>query len=296
MFRSVAIAIILAAALCAGAFAQRGGPGQKGAKSEAPLVVKALGGGAYAVEGGNGANTGFIVTPKGVVTVDAKTTPESAKDFLAVIAKTTPNPVTNIILTHSDSDHVGGLSAFPKGLPIWAHETCKKEMLASAGPMAAPADYLPTRTAAGNQTLNIDGVRIDLLYFGPAHTSGDIVVYFPAQKLAYIGDLVMVEQGDPLLHAEKGGTPAGWFKVVSQIVALDASAFVSGHGAAPITKADIQKKLAATQEKYDRIKALVAQGQPLAEIRKAFGESEPAQGGRGFASFTEVAYNELTKK
>ena len=42
--------------------------------------------------------------------------------------KGTPNRVSMLILTHSDGDHVNGLSGFPKGLKIVAHANCRREM------------------------------------------------------------------------------------------------------------------------------------------------------------------------
>src|ERR1700730_6942455 len=92
-----------------------------------PLVVRQLKPDLYWTEGGGG-NTGFIVGQMGVVVIDATTTPASAKEMLADIAMVTPKPVTHVILTHSDADHVNGLAAFPKGLTIVAQENCKKEM------------------------------------------------------------------------------------------------------------------------------------------------------------------------
>jgi len=55
-------------------------------------------------------------------------TEESSKAVLAEIRKLTPNPVEDIVLTHSDGDHVNGLSAFPKGLPILAHTNTRRDM------------------------------------------------------------------------------------------------------------------------------------------------------------------------
>src|ERR1700739_2112238 len=80
----------------------------------------------YWVEGGGG-NSGVIVGDKGVIVVDAKTTPAGGKELLEQIAKITPKPVTTVILTHSDGDHVNGLAAFPAGITIIAHENNKKE-------------------------------------------------------------------------------------------------------------------------------------------------------------------------
>jgi glyoxylase-like metal-dependent hydrolase (beta-lactamase superfamily II) len=66
-----------------------------------------------------------------VIVIDAKTTADSAKQMLAEIAKITPKPVTHVILTHSDGNHVNGLASFPTGITIIAHEGNKKEVRAA---------------------------------------------------------------------------------------------------------------------------------------------------------------------
>src|SRR5579871_6114178 len=84
----------------------------------------------YYVDGGGG-NSGVIVGEKGVILVDAKTTTDGGKQLLDAVAKISPKPVTTVLLTHSDGDHVGGLTAFPKGLTIIAQENNKKEQEAA---------------------------------------------------------------------------------------------------------------------------------------------------------------------
>jgi glyoxylase-like metal-dependent hydrolase (beta-lactamase superfamily II) len=37
-------------------------------------------------------------------------------------------------------------------------------------------------------------------YFGPAHTSGDLIVYLPADKLAFTGDIIT---GYVLIHPKE---------------------------------------------------------------------------------------------
>jgi glyoxylase-like metal-dependent hydrolase (beta-lactamase superfamily II) len=59
--------------------------------------------------------------------VDAKINPAGGKELLDDIAKITPKPVTTVILTHSDRDHVNGLASFPAGVEVIAHEGNKKE-------------------------------------------------------------------------------------------------------------------------------------------------------------------------
>ena len=86
----------------------------------APLMVHQLKPNVYWIEGGGG-NSGVIVGDKGVIVVDAKTTAAAGKELLDDIAKITPKPVTTVILTHSDGDHVNGLASFPAGnrMPRW---------------------------------------------------------------------------------------------------------------------------------------------------------------------------------
>jgi glyoxylase-like metal-dependent hydrolase (beta-lactamase superfamily II) len=278
--------------LAAMAFAQ--------APPAAPFTTHQLKPNVYWIEGGGG-NSGVIVGDKGVIVVDAKTTLDGGKELLADIAKITPKPVTTVILTHSDGDHVNGLAAFPTGITIIAHEGNKKEQeaaLAAGGRGAPPAGHLPTRVVAKNkENLKIDGVKLEVLHWAPAHTSGDLVVYLPSERIVFTGDIVAAQFPDPLIHLEKNGSSEGWIATAKGIVSLNADQFVPGHGMVQ-SKADIQARLTRAEEKRAKIKELVAQGKSLDEIRSAVGDPPPPPPGRGpnFATFTEVVYKELTKK
>jgi cyclase len=257
-----------------------------------PLKVMALRGGAYWTSGGAGGNTGFIVGSNGVIVIDAKTTADSARAMLAEIARITPKPVTHVILTHSDADHVNGLMGFPKGLAIIAHENCKNEMLEAlnGGPaaMAALRDYLPTQTIANTSDLTIDGVHLRLLHLAPAHTSGDLMIYLPEQKILFAGDILTMQFPYPLIHREKHGSSEGWITNMDGILAVDADTFVPGHGDVQ-TKAGLEKKVSDTQARRAQIVKLFAEGKTLHEVREAFGELNAQGGGRGnFPTFTEV--------
>jgi cyclase len=263
-----------------------------------PLSVKPLNGGVYWTQGGAGGNTGIIVGKDGVIVIDAKTTPASAKEMLAEIAKITPKPVTTVILTHSDGDHVNGLAAFPAGLTIISQENCKKEMEASASSRnPAPQDRLPTKTVANKENVSINGVKLTLLHYANAHTSGDLMVYLPEQKIVFTGDIIATNQTYALIHAEKNGSSEGWNTTVKGLVGLNADNYVPGHGDLQ-TKADVQARLAKVQARREEIKKLVAQGKSLDQVKQALGETDTpaAPGAPQFPSYTTVVYNELTKK
>jgi cyclase len=280
--------------------------------------------------GGSGGNSTIIVGKTGVIVVDAKQTEAGAKALLDEIAKITPKPVTTVILTHSDGDHVNGLVAYPAGIRIIAHENNKKELqaaLAAGGRGAPPADRLPTQvTTKEKESVTIDGVKLDLYHFAPAHTSGDLVVSIPAEKIVATGDIVVTNRADdnPNVHYEKNGSTEGWLKSVKAMIGLNAETYVTGHGDL-LTKADLQRKYDATAERRNKIAAMVKEGKTLDEIKAALpdapapgaaprgaagpgggagrgGGGGAARGGGGAArgpaplTFVETAYKEITKK
>jgi glyoxylase-like metal-dependent hydrolase (beta-lactamase superfamily II) len=295
----------------------------------APFVVHQLKPNVYWVEGGGG-NSGVIVGDNGVIVIDAKTSAAGGKELVDDIAKITTKPIAAVILTHSDGDHVNGLASFPAGVKVIAHENNRKEQeaaLSSGGRGAPPADHLPSQLISKDKdSLKIEGVSLELYHWSPAHTSGDLVVYLPADRIVFTGDIIATQQADPIIHAEKNGSSEGWITTVKGIVALNSDQFVPGHGDLQ-TKAMVQKRLADTESKRTKIKDMVGQGKSLDEIRAALDTpSAPAGGGPGgggpggapggggpggvgrggsgggggrgggFASFTQVVYQELTKK
>jgi glyoxylase-like metal-dependent hydrolase (beta-lactamase superfamily II) len=222
-------------------------------------------------------------------------------DELAEIAKVTSLPVNTAIITHSDADHVNGLAALPASVTVIAQENCKAEMVASAGTRnPAPQDRLPTKTYAKTDKLNIDGVHIRLYHWAPGHTSGDTIVYLPDQKVVFGGDLLAgaPDRAETLIHLEKHGTAAGWIENAKGMVGLNADTYLTGHGNV-MSKADVQKKLDLIQDKYNKIKTMVAQGKSLDEIKMSLGEPtappQPnANGALPAPTLTEVIYKEVS--
>jgi cyclase len=276
--------------------------GAPGGATPQPLAVHQLKPNIYWVEGGGG-NVGVIVGNNGVIVVDAKTTVALGAELIADVAKITPKPITTVFITHSDGDHVNGLASFPSGIAIIAQENCKTEMqTASNTPAgAALAAHMPTRTVTKNpEDMTIEGVHLRLLHFVPAHTTGDLMVYLPDDKIMFTGDIVAAQSPYPLVHLEKNGSSEGWATTMNGILATDAETFIPGHGGVQ-SKADLQRRLADETARRNQIKDLVGQGKSLDEVRQALGESAPT--GRGgpnglpsFTDFTGVVYAELTKK
>ena len=133
--------------------------------------------------------------------------------------------------------------------------------------------------------------------FAPGHTSGDLIVYLPDQKIVFAGDILTLQFPYPLIHLEKNGSSEGWIANMKGILALNAVTFIPGHGDVQ-NKAAMEKKLADTEARRAQIKGLVDQGKSLEDVKMALGESTapPQAGGYNPPSFTEVVYKELSSK
>jgi glyoxylase-like metal-dependent hydrolase (beta-lactamase superfamily II) len=303
MYAKAILAIVLVlAASSVSALAQPPAPAAFAPPNpNAALTVMPLSGGAYWIEGGI-ANTGFVVGDKGVVVIDAQMFAVTAKNAQAAIAKVTPKPIDVMILTHSDPDHINGLGTYPLGLQVIAHPNTKSDMVrALADPkpsFTAPPkglkDYLPTRLVEAKESMVLDGVRMVLIHTAPAHTDGDLVVFLPAQKVVFAGDLLTPAIGPyPGIHLEKHGSSLGWIKSTKALLALKADTFVAGHGP-PLTRGEIRARIKAAETRRAQIAGLVAQHKTLAQV-KVILQDQPLVGAAArFPTFTETTFQELT--
>jgi len=273
------------------------------AQQQAAPVITAqqIKGNIYVLKGGVALNIGAFIGTEEVVFIDAKMTEAMAAQMIAEVRKLTPLPIGHIFLTHSDDDHVNGLLGFPHGPTIVSHENARADMVKEK-PFQSPQglDRLPSVTFSDRATFYLGNgaksTRIDLLYFGPGHTDGDIVVYFPGEKVVFMGDLFFNTR-DQLIHLHKNGSSFGLVKALKAILNLDADVFIHGHGN-PATKKNIQAHIQSIEERQAKVQALVKEGKTLEEVKKIFNiDDRPAQpGATVYPSVVEVTYRELTAK
>ena len=80
----------------------------------------------YAIINPQGGNIAFLVTRKGVVVVDAGSTPQNGRDIVEAIRAITRKPIKYLIITHLHGDHVNGIAGFPQDIKIIAHKDLEK--------------------------------------------------------------------------------------------------------------------------------------------------------------------------
>ncbi len=246
----------------------------------------------YSVDGGSGALTGVIIGDECVLIVDAKMDETSQKAVFAEIGRLTNKPVKYLVNTHGDADHVSGNRYFPATVTIIAHEGCRKDFFLP-GRNGRPSEwtkpdlapFIPAVTFFDRMNIHLGGLTVELHYFGVGHTTGDAVVYIPAEKTAFTGDQVSLPKAT-YIHAYKGGTTFGHVRNLEKMLtAVDAERFITGHSG--ITdRAGVQSGIDAMKSFQNRIRALMGEKKSLEDIKKEF----PA----GDASVVEIVYKELS--
>src|SRR5262249_15209681 len=138
-----------------------------------------------------GSNNIWIVFEDYVVVVDANF-PKEAGDVIQAIKKTADKPIRYVLDTHHHGDHSFGNAVFgDSGASIVAQANCAKILRVSGAKEFADAGKPPTgREDIAKSRLKVPSVvfddklvlddgkqRVEFLFFGHAHTSGDAFVY-----------------------------------------------------------------------------------------------------------------------
>jgi cyclase len=183
-------------------------------------------------------NTGFVVGPSSVISIDGCSTERRTRAYLDRIATVSPAPVSMLINTHHHGDHTYGNSLFGTATII-AQEKCRDEMIAFGLPgdtgIWEPVDWgnvtlaPPTLTFADRVRLWSGDRPLEVSYVGQAaHTSNDSLVWLPEQEVLFCGDLLF-NGGTPFLLM---GSLRGAIDVLTNVVApIPVRVIVPGHGA-----------------------------------------------------------------
>ncbi len=187
-------------------------------------------------------NAGFVVTPAGVVVIDALGSPELARELMREIKRLTGKVVTHVIVTHYHADHIYGLQAFKDAgahiiaaraaLEYLNSETAQLRLEASRNELFPWIDE-KTRLVLADEWLDrerdlvVGGVRFVLKPVGPAHTPEDLVVYMPSEKVLFAGDLVYRGR---LPFVGQTADSKKWIESLDALLLFDIQTTVPGHG------------------------------------------------------------------
>lgn len=183
---------------------------------------------------GRGGTIGWLATKNSLVAVDSQF-PESAQTCIDGLKEKTNHVMDYLINTHHHGDHTAGNPVFKDfATHILAHENVpvlQKKSAEARGQEAVDAQVYADLTYAEKWTQNVGDETIHLMHNGPAHTSGDSVVYFEKANVAHMGDL-MFNRAYPFIDTNGGANIANWIKVLRKTVneLENDTIYIFGHG------------------------------------------------------------------
>ena len=208
-------------------------------------------------------NTTALVTNEGVLLVDDK----FEIDFPNIVGEVktlTNQPIKYVVNTHHHGDHSGGnVKAQQMNANVVASEEARENMVDGKQP------GLPVVVFEHHAHIYLGGKNVELYHFGRAHTNGDVVVYFPAQRTLSAGDMFTFGDATPqLIDYAGGGSAKEWTPTLDSALQLDFDTVVPGHGVVT-TKSEMRKFRDSTLRLRNRVHELVGQKKSRDEIAKA---------------------------
>ena len=183
---------------------------------------------------GSGGNVAFMPTKEGVILIDDKFA-QDGPQILAKVKSVTDQPIKYVINTHQHGDHTGGNAALlGAGAEILIHKNARANMAKAEMP------GIPRITFSDESQVFLGGKEVEARYFGRGHTNGDVMIYFPAQKIVHTGD--MFTNGAPYCDTTANCSIKEWDKTLQKALGsnMDFDTVIPGHGPV-MKKADLAK-------------------------------------------------------
>ena len=213
--------------------------------------------------------------------IDTQATPVMAADVIRRIRAVTDKPIKYVVLSHYHAVRVLGASAYGCEHIIASRDTFELIVERGEADMRSEIERFPRLFRAVESvpgltwpnlvferslTLWLGSLEVRILQLGRGHTRGDTVVWLPAERILFSGDLVEFEAtpyaGDCYFE--------DWPATLDALAALKPDKLVPGRGAALQTPAAVAQGLAGTRafvsELYGAVKRGVAAGADLKAI------------------------------
>jgi glyoxylase-like metal-dependent hydrolase (beta-lactamase superfamily II) len=245
------------------------------------LVADKLRDNLYVVRGSDpqafvGGNTAVFIQASGVTLVDSKV-PGWGQPLIEKVRELTDKPITTLINTHTHFDHTGGNPDFPPTVEVVTHENTARYMKENNPVTGLTLDIpdifrnsggrgLPKRTFKDRLTLGSGNDRVELHYFGRAHTGGDTFVVFPVARVMHTGD-AFPNKGMPIMDINNGGSGVSYADTIARAGKVaDIDTVITGHNATVVTIADVQMYSEFIRDFVETVRAAKKAGRSIDEV------------------------------
>ncbi|MFJ8449927.1 MBL fold metallo-hydrolase [[Kitasatospora] papulosa] len=244
------------------------------------------------------ANCGLLVSPRDALWIDTPYDPVLAGQFLVESQKRLPDGVDigRVIVTHANGDHFWGAGVLPDAEIIATREAREHihydptpqqqhALVAGSDPSTPLGSYLarhfggfdwsatevvrPTTYFTGELELTLGDYPVQVSSLPPAHTAGDLMVYLPAQRAVFSGDVIFSSTS-----RQPGDHPVHWsgpldnvIDACERVLATGADVIVPGHGPV-LDPAGVREHMAYLAYVRERAHRLHAAGVPAVEAAR----------------------------
>lgn len=259
--------------------------------AEKTETLEILAEGVYALTAEGDPNVGAIEGEDFIVAIEARATPQAARDWLDKLREHTDKPVRYLVLTHYHAVRVLGAAAFDAQEIIASSST--RKLIAERGkqdwdsefgrmprlfkhPEEIPGLTWPTLTFENEMRIELGGDRghLELKFCGRGHTAGDISIWYPKQKILFAGDLVEAEAA---LYTGDAFHMDWSTNTLDTLKKFQADMLVGGRGSVAKGRSEVDAAIEQTREflvgMRDNVKAVHDNGGSLKEAFEATHEA-----------------------
>jgi len=184
---------------------------------------------------GRGGTIGWLVNKDAIVTIDTQF-PETAALCLAGLPGRNDRTLDAAVDTHHHFDHTSGNKLFKAAAKMLVAQRNVPGLMAAAFERNPQKEELTFPDTLFDEVWRKDvgDEVVSAQYFGPAHTKGDIAVYFERANVLHVGDLVF-NRLYPYIDRPGGASVRGWVKVLEEVARTypKDALLVCGHGKQP---------------------------------------------------------------
>lgn len=173
-------------------------------------------------------NDMIVITTDGVLVADGQGTPAVTQKLVDQVAKLTPQPIKYVVVCSEHGDHTGGNVSFPSTATFISSPVSQANLQrqAAADRSGAPKTIVPTETVSDRRVLTLGTTEVQVLNSGRAHTGGDLEVYLPKEKIAFLSEVY----SNHIFPSMRTANPIEWIATLKKVSALDATIYLPAHG------------------------------------------------------------------
>ncbi|MFQ5682998.1 MAG: MBL fold metallo-hydrolase [Candidatus Binatia bacterium] len=221
-----------------------------------------------------------------VIMIDAGQEPESGKYVVDKLRKITDKPIKYLVITHYHDDHIMAIPWFKKqGTVVIGHSETQRILTEMGHKLIAnrikkfskrrpELKEILKDAVVDNVDLTFDKKmtigrgkdRVELLYFGPARTPGDLFLWLPKEKILFTGDAI--NKSVQPIHYDYPNTKQ-WTTTLRKVLKLGAKTYIAQHGK-PFKTDTVMEIINYYTDLRKGVQAYIDRGVPLKKIQKEF--------------------------